>query len=169
MFWNFEKENVKAELLFYFCLRISWLWCFHEFFGRLCFTLRKNVDVTLEKAEETEKVNKNSVKNSKIMEIIKVDPVKEENPLELEGKAAFDILSNLLDKAKKPEEPIKAKKQARNHKQLPSCLQSLVAEGTKKFPCTMCGKLFIHPDQLVVHANEHLGVRKWVFHSKIIF
>jgi len=94
------------------------------------------------------------------MEIIKVDPEKEENPLELEGKNAFDILNSLVQKSKKPpEEPVnKPKKQPRNYKQLPSCLMKMIDEGARKFPCTMCGKLYSHPDQLVVHANDHSEV-----------
>ena len=100
------------------------------------------------------KIRESGTKVSK-MEIVKVDPEKEEDPLELEGKNAFDILNSLIQKSKKPpEEPaIKPKKHLRNYKQLPSCLMKMIEEGTKKFPCTLCGKLFSHPDQLVVHAN----------------
>ena len=90
------------------------------------------------------------------MEILKVDPEPDEDILSLEGKAAFDIMAGLL---KKPEKKVQESKKPKN-KGLPSCLMSLANSGARRFPCTMCGKLFIDPEQLVVHAGDHSGPKK---------
>ena len=66
---------------------------------------------------------------------------------QLEGQAAFVRMAKLVLRSHMPKKP---------HGKYPSCLNDIVERGgQKKYPCTLCGKLFPKPFQLEVHANEH--------------
>ena len=67
-----------------------------------------------------------------------------------EGAAAFRVMRKLVSK--------KSLKRKRHDLGLPSCLIELM-EKAKRYPCTICGKLYFKPENLVTHAFEHGPVR----------
>lgn len=67
-----------------------------------------------------------------------------------EGKAAFKVMKRMVKKARNE------KYLSRYELKFPSCLNDIIQnDKQRKFPCTICGKLFCQPDQLVVHSNQH--------------
>ena len=70
-----------------------------------------------------------------------------------EGKAMFEVMRRLVKNSKKRSADFQSK--------LPACLQEMTEKSTmqKKFPCTICGKLFPKIEQLITHSHEHGPVR----------
>ena len=66
-----------------------------------------------------------------------------------EGKAMFEVMRRLVKNSKKRTADFQSK--------LPACLQEMTEKSTmqKKFPCTICGKLFPKIEQLITHSHEH--------------
>ena len=65
-----------------------------------------------------------------------------------EGKMAFEVMKKLVKKSRKRQNGFQLK--------YPSCLADMINQGSyRKFPCTLCGKLFPRPDELITHANAH--------------
>lgn len=77
----------------------------------------------------------------------KTDNKSHSNP---EGKAAFKVMKRMVKRARNEQYL------SRYQLKFPSCLNDIIMNDKQlKFPCTICGKLFCQPDQLVVHSNEH--------------
>ena len=86
------------------------------------------------------------------MEIIGLDENQDPNVRgdEDAGKAAFKMLNCLVSRKRKHES------NENNAYHLPGCLSLLVDQKcVRKYPCSICGKLFHNVDQLVVHSDVH--------------
>ena len=86
------------------------------------------------------------------MEIIGLDENQDPNVRgdEDAGKAAFKMLDCLVSRKRKHES------NENNAYHLPGCLSLLVDQKcVRKYPCSICGKLFHNVDQLVVHSDVH--------------
>ena len=78
-----------------------------------------------------------------------------------EGRVAFEVMRVMVKQARKRIESKKSAFRMRRRLQecrLPSCLNDIIQSGqTNCFPCTLCGKTFPNPEQLICHADDHVS------------
>ena len=64
----------------------------------------------------------------------------------------FEVMRRMVKNSKKRKPDFQSK--------LPACLQEMTEKSSpKKFPCTICGKLFPKINHLIMHSHEHGPVR----------
>ena len=96
------------------------------------------INLTEEKAKEEEKKAEERKKT--------------ETENHTEGRVMFEVMRRLVKRSKK--------RKFDPHSKLPSCLNDMIERSMpRKFPCTICGKLFPKIEQLIVHSHEHGPVR----------